>query len=97
MTAEQGAALMQDPRTAEILDIVAKETGVPRAALVPQAEIAALDIASLDMVQAIFAIESKFDVEIPVVADKQGAEFTTVGELVAHVLATLDRKDAAPA
>ena len=78
-----------DPRIAEILDIVAKETGIEQGRLTPDANIAALDIASLDMVQAIFAIESHFNVEIPVVAEQGGGEFTTVGELVNHVLAAI--------
>ena len=83
-----------DPRVAEILDIVAKETGVDRDRLTPGAAIAALDIASLDMVQAIFAIESRFHVEIPVISERSGSEFETVGELVSHVLATIDREPA---
>ncbi len=83
-----------DPRVADILTIVAKETGVERDRLLPSATIAALDIASLDMVQAIFAIESRFHVEIPVISDRSGAEFETVGELVYHVLATIDREPA---
>ncbi len=91
MATHAGAALMQDPRTSEILDIVAKETGVPRALLLPEASIEELGIASLDMVQTIFEIESHYDVELPVVADRVGAEFTTVGNLLSHVLRTLDR------
>lgn len=81
---------MTDPRADEILAIVAKETGVPRDKLVPEAELAALDIPSLDMVQAIFAIEEHFQIDIPVVSDQTGGEFKTVGDLVAHVLHTLD-------
>ena len=81
---------MTDPRADEILAIVAKETGVPRDKLVPEAELATLDIPSLDMVQAIFAIEERFQIDIPVVSDQTGGEFKTVGELVAHVLHTLD-------
>ena len=81
---------MTDPRADEILAIVATETGVARDKLVPEAELAVLGIPSLDMVQAIFAIEERFQVDIPVVSERTGAEFTTVGELVAHVLHTLD-------
>ena len=83
-----------DPRVVDILDIVAKETGVERVRLAPSVTIAALDIASLDMVQAIFALESRFHVEIPVISERSGAEFETVGELVYHVLATIDREPA---
>lgn len=82
---------MTDPRADEILDIVAAETGVSRERLVPDAELAGLDIPSLDMVQAIFAIEERFKVDIPVVSQQTGAEFTTVRGLVDHVLHTLDR------
>jgi acyl carrier protein len=78
-------------RTALILAIVAKETGVDRARLQPEARLADLEIPSLDMVQTIFEIESRFDIEIPVISDHSGAEFETVGELVRHVLATIDR------
>ena len=81
---------MTDPRADEILAIVARETGVPRDKLVPEAELATLDIPSLDMVQAIFAIEEHFQIDIPVVSDQTGGEFKTVGDLVAHVLHTLD-------
>ena len=81
---------MTDPRADEILAIVARETGVPRDKLVPEAELATLDIPSLDMVQAIFAIEEHFQIDIPVVSDQTGGEFETVGDLVAHVLHTLD-------
>ena len=84
-----------DPRVAVILDIIAKETAVGRERLTPGVTIAALDIASLDMVQAIFALENRFGVEIPVISDRSGAEFETVGELVYHVLATIDREPAA--
>lgn len=82
---------MTDPRTLEILDIVAKETGVDREKLTDDAALSDLDIPSLDLVQAIFAIEERFKVDIPVVSERTGAEFQTVGDLVQHVLATLDR------
>ncbi len=81
---------MDDPRANEILDIVAKETAVDRARLVPDAQISDLGIPSLDLVQAIFAIEERFKVDIPVMAERAGNEFQTVGDLVNHVLATLN-------
>ncbi|MDE2515858.1 MAG: hypothetical protein KGL12_07525 [Rhodospirillales bacterium] len=89
------AVFPADPRIGEILDIVAQETEVARAALLPDATLDGLGIPSLDLTHALFAIETHFDVEIPVVADQQGAEFITVGALVAHILATLDRAAAA--
>jgi acyl carrier protein len=82
--------MSDDPRVGEILDIVAAETQTERDKLQPDAAITDLGIPSLDMVHAIFALESHFDIEIPVVAERSGAEFSTVGDLVAHVLATID-------
>ena len=75
-----------DGHTSEILDIVAAETAVPRDRLVRAASVAELGIASLDMVQAIFALETHFEIDIPVVTDQTGGEFETVGDLVDHVL-----------
>ncbi len=80
-----------DPRANEILDIISKETGVDRALLVPAATLEELGIPSLDLTQAVFEIETYFDIEIPVVADREGAEFITIGGLVAHVLNTLNK------
>ena len=78
-----------DPRLAEVLDIIAAEAGVDRARLLPDVAVASLDIASLDMVQAMFAIETRFDVEVPVLAASGEPEFATVGDLVDHVMATI--------
>jgi acyl carrier protein len=73
-------------RTALILDIVAKETGVARDRLHLDQPLAALEVPSLDMVQAVFELESRFDVQIPVAVGPNGAEFETVGDLVNQVL-----------
>ncbi len=94
MTAQPGAnshSPFDDPRTPEILDIVAKESGIPVEKLTADATIEALGIPSLDMVQIIFELESHFDIEIPVVSEKSGSEFGTVSDLVTHVLAAVDR------
>lgn len=88
---------LADPRVAEILRIVAKETEVDIARLRPEATIEELGIPSLDMAQTLFALESHFDVEIPVVPERAGAEFTTVGDLIAHVLESVDKARAAKA
>lgn len=72
-----------------ILGVVSQETGVARDRLTMDASLAALEIPSLDMVQTVFELESRFGIEIPVIADRSGAEFETVGDLVRHVLATI--------
>ena len=88
-------AFPSDPRIVRILDIVAKETRIERTALRPGAALAELGVESIDLTMAVFEIETAFDVDIPVVADRQGAEFVTVGDLVSHVIAVLDKAEAA--
>ena len=86
-----------DSRVDTILAIVSKETEVDRSQLTMDARIADLEIPSLDMVQAIFELETKFGIEIPVVGDSAGAEFETVGDLVRHVTAAIERAAATAA
>ena len=81
--------VMSDPRAGQILDIVAAESGVACDRFVPAARLSDLDVASLDLVQAIFVIEERFGVEIPVAGSGGGAEFETVGDLLRHVLRTI--------
>ena len=87
---------MNDPRACRILDIMAKETLVDRDRLVPEATIEELGIASLDVVQTMFAIEEEFDIQIPVAGQGGGLEFATVKSLVDHVILVLDEIADAP-
>jgi acyl carrier protein len=80
-------------RTALILDIMAKETGVPRDRLALDQSLAVLEVPSLDMVQTVFELESRFGIEIPVINNAGSTEFETVGDLVAQVLAAIGQKD----
>src|SRR3954469_8202271 len=82
--------MINDTSASRILDILAAETFVDREKLAPDVTIEDLGVASLDIVQAIFALESELGIEIPVAREGGGIEFPTVGELVRHVLATLD-------
>jgi acyl carrier protein len=86
---------MVDPRVSLILDIFAKETFVDRAKLVPEATIDDLGIASLDIVQAVFAIESEFNIDVPVTGQGAGLEFPNVKSLFDHVLNIMDQTAAA--
>jgi acyl carrier protein len=97
MSQYQSADFESDPRVARILDIVAAETGASRALLRPEARIDEIGISSLDMTLAVFKLETVFDVEIPVIAERAGSEFGTVGELVGHVMTVLDQSAALPA
>src|ERR1700737_3497336 len=59
-----------DSRSGETLDIIARETGIDRSLLLPDATIEALGVASLDLTLALFELEKHFDIEIPVVAER---------------------------
>lgn len=86
---------MVDQRAARILDIFAAETFVDRDKLLPEATIDELGIASLDVVQAVFALETAFNIDIPVTGKGAGLEFSNIKSLVDHVLEIMDRGAAA--
>jgi len=48
-----------------IFDIIARESGIDRARITPQATLKDLDIQSLDAVQILFEIEDHFKITMP--------------------------------
>jgi acyl carrier protein len=80
-----------DPRVARILAIFAKEAAIDRAKLQPDATIEALGIDSLDLTMTVFQLETELDINIPAISERAGAEFSTVGDLVQHVIAAMDK------
>jgi acyl carrier protein len=48
-----------------VFDIIAKESGIDRARITPQATLKDLDIQSLDAVQILFEIEDHFKITMP--------------------------------
>lgn len=71
--------------TDEILDIVSNVTLVDRATLTLDAKVVDLGITSLDMVEIIFALEEKFDIELPFNANTNAEGFRTLGDVIAVV------------
>ncbi|NDE91517.1 MAG: acyl carrier protein [Alphaproteobacteria bacterium] len=69
----------------DVLDIVAQKAMIDRAKLSPEAKLADLQISSLDIVEIVFALEDKFQVQIPFNANSTNMEFETVGEVVTIV------------
>jgi acyl carrier protein len=87
---------------AEVAEVVANEARVDRALLTRDADLAELDIQSLEIVEIIFALEDKFGIEIPYnansAADKTtGVSLKTLGDIVDMVnrLANEQLKEAA--
>ena len=67
----------------KICEIIAKEARIDIATVTPSATIQDLKIASIDLVQIIFAIEEAFDIQIP--EDAVGLDVKNVGDVVAAV------------
>ena len=66
--------------------ISAKMSPPPETALKPEDKLDDLGIASLDVVEIIFDIEERFDIEVPYNANQtDGADFKTVGDVVTAV------------
>ncbi len=78
--------------TNDILDIIAAKAMVPRDKLALEAKLTDLSISSLDVVEIVFALEDKFNVELPFNANAKNQEFETLGQVVALVEKQVARK-----
>lgn len=78
----------------DVLAIMAEKGRVERAALTPDAKLADLGIASLDVIEIVFAIEDRLGVEIPFNANDARTEFVTVGDVLEAVRAVVAAKPA---
>ncbi len=66
----------------EVIDIIATKGMVDRTLLSEEAKLSELNISSLDVVEIIFALEDKFNIQIPYNANSADLPFKTVGELI---------------
>jgi acyl carrier protein len=72
----------------DIIEIVAKQAKVDGATLKADTRLSELDLQSIDIIELIFAIEDKFDIEVPYSPNdlnSSGISFETIGDLVAAV------------
>ena len=72
------------PSRDEVIAIIAQEARIDAEKLVPAATLVSLDIASLDVVSVLFAIEDQYGVEIPM-EDMAAAQ--TLGQFVDIIMA----------
>lgn len=79
----------------DVLQIIAEKGRVEHARLTPEASLADLAIASLDVIEIVFALEDRFDVAIPFNANDAQTEFATVGDIVRAVEAVVAESRAA--
>lgn len=73
-----------EPTVTEIVAFIADEVGVDASLLSRETPVAELGISSLDLIETIFKLESRFDIEIPNDGPLSG-NGVTVGALVDHV------------
>jgi len=69
----------------DIVEIVSKQAKVEADAVKPETRLADLDLQSIDIVELVFAIEEKFDIEVPYAPSDQnaaGISFKTVGDII---------------
>ncbi|MBA2934327.1 acyl carrier protein [Sphingomonas sp. CGMCC 1.13654] len=72
------------PTREAIIAIIAEEARIDEEKLNPEATLASLGIASLDVVSVLFAIEDKFGVDIP---QEEIASTETLGQFIDVILA----------
>ena len=85
---------MQDPRADTILDLIAENASIERSRLQPETTLDELGITSLTLIEAVFEIETRYEVEISVDGILMSPE-VTVAQLMERVLATIDAKSGA--
>jgi acyl carrier protein len=68
-----------------VLEIIAAKADLDVADLSETAKLADLNISSLDVVEIIFALEEKFDIQIPFNANNAKVEFGAVSDVVRAV------------
>ncbi len=74
--------------TSEVLEIIASQAKVEPAKVTPATQLADLNLESLDTIELIFALEERFNIEIPYNANdasSAGINFTTADEVIQAV------------
>ena len=72
----------------EVLDIIAAEALVDRAALKPDARLTDLDISSIDVVSVVFELEDRFGLQI----EPESIEPTfTIAQFVDHIVSLANK------
>jgi acyl carrier protein len=97
MSLEQSEKVDSTTIEGDVLDIIAKQAKVERATLTRRTSLAELNIQSLDLVEIIFALEDKFDLEVPYNANdprSAGVSFENVGDVIDGVARLVQARDA---
>jgi acyl carrier protein len=69
----------------EVIEVIAKQAKVEASTVNRETELADLNLESLDSIELVFALEEKFNIEIPFNANETnsaGITFTTAGNVI---------------
>src|ERR1700761_5993498 len=70
----------------DVKDIIAKQVGIPADQLGPDSRLDAIGVESLDIIEIVFALETKYDIAIPFNANESAAlAFETIGDVAKAV------------
>ena len=70
----------------DVKDIIAKQVGIPADQIGPDSRLEAIGVESLDIIEIVFALETKYDIAIPFNANESAAlAFETVGQVAEAV------------
>jgi acyl carrier protein len=84
----------------EVIEVIAKQAKVEPAKVARETELADLNLESLDSIELIFALEEKFNIEIPFNANEAnsaGISFSTAGNVIDAVAKLVDEQKGGPA
>ncbi len=73
-------------------DLLVNNYGLPRARIVPEAQLESLGVDSLALIEIVFELEDEFGVRI----DVDASHFKTVGDVVGHLDMLLAQRGAVP-
>src|SRR6185312_17525646 len=82
--ADRESCVMADVAS-DVLEVIAKQAKTDAAKVTRETELADLNLESLDTIELIFALEEKFNIEIPYNANEAttaGINFTTAGDVI---------------
>ena len=81
----------------EVIEVIAKQAKVDAATVARETELADLGLESLDSIELIFALEEKFNIEIPFNANETnsaGISLSTAGNVIDAVAKLVDEQKA---
>ena len=81
----------------EVIEVIAKQAKVDPAKVARETELADLGLESLDSIELIFALEEKFNIEIPFNANEAnsaGISFAAAGDVIDAVAKLVDEQKA---